>query len=71
METAEAEGQATKVASGDLEERTAAEDEAGGRAGKSDRRPGNMAVVVALPPPWLLGEDIDNFFPKYNALQML
>ena len=44
------------------------EDEAGGGASKSEQRPGNMAVV--LPPSWLFGQGMDNFFPKYNALQI-
>ena len=45
------------------------EDEAGARAGRSGRRPGNIAVV--LPPPWLFGEGMDNVFLKVNALKML
>ena len=42
-----------KDPSGNLEERTATEDEAEGRAGKPGWRSGNFAVV--LPPPWLFG----------------
>ena len=48
MGTAETEGQVTKgCKQSNLEGRTAAEDEVGGRAGKSERRPGNMAVFLA------------------------
>ena len=62
MRTAEAEGQVTKGCKrSNLEGRTAAEDEAGGREDKSERRPGNMAVV--LPPPWIFGQGMDNFSP--------
>ena len=25
-------------------------------------------MAVVLPPPWLFGQGMDNFFPKYNAL---
>ena len=39
---------------------------AGGQVGKSERRLGNMAAV--LPPPWLLGGDMDISPLKYNAL---
>ena len=60
---AEAEGKATKGCErSNLEGRTAAEDEAGGRTGKSERRPGNMVAV--LPPPWLFGQGVDNFSSK-------
>ena len=71
MGTAEAEGQVIKGCErSNLEGRTAAEDEASGRAGKSERRPGNMTAV--LPPPWLSGQVMDIFsLPKHNALQML
>ena len=70
MGTAEAEGQVSKGCErSNLEGQTAAEDEAGGRTGKSKRRPGYMAAV--LPPPWLFGQGMENFFPKYNALQMI
>ena len=58
MGTAEAEGKVTKGCErSNLEGRTAAEDEADGRAGKSERRPGNMTVL--LPPPWLFGQGVD------------
>ena len=60
-------GRRPKDVSENLEGLMASEDEAGGLTGKSERRPGNMAV--ALPPPWLLGQDMDMFPPKYNALQ--
>ena len=63
MGTAEAESQVTKGSErSNLEGRTAAEDEAGGQVGKSERRPGNMTVV--LPPPWLFGQGMVNFFPS-------
>ena len=58
MRTAEAEGQVTKECDrSNLEGLTAAEDEAGGRASKSERKPGNMAVV--LPTHWLFGQGMD------------
>ena len=45
------------------------EDEAGEWASKLEWRPGNMAVVLL--PPWLFGQGMDNFPPKYNALKMI
>ena len=67
MGTAEAEGQVTKGCKwSNLEGRTATEDEADGRAGKSERRLVNMAVV--LPPPWLLGQGIDIFPLSLSSL---
>ena len=70
MGISEAKGQVTKGCKrSNLEGRTAAEDKVSGRAGKSERRPGNMAAVLS--PPWLFGQGMDNFFPKYNALKML
>ena len=61
MGTAEARGQVTKGCKRlNLEERTALEDKAGGRAGKSERRPGNIAVVLP-PPTWLFGQGMDIF----------
>ena len=62
MVKAEAEGQATKG-----QGRTASEDEANGRASKSERRPGNMAAV--LPPPWLFGQGVDIFSPQSNTVK--
>ena len=62
MGTAEAGGQVTKGCDwSNLEGRTAAEDEAVGRVGKSERRPGNMAVD--LPLPWLFDQGVGNFSP--------
>ena len=70
MGAAEAEGQVTKGCErSNFEGRTATEDEADGRARKSQQKPGNMVVV--LPPPWLFGQGMDIFFLKYNELQML
>ena len=62
-------GRLPQEASENLEGRTTAEDEAGARAGRSEQRPGNIAVV--LPPPCLFGQGMDICFPKYNALKML
>ena len=62
-------GRRPKNASKNLEGQTTVDNKASGLAGKAERRPGNMAVV--LPPPWLLGQGMNNFSPKYNALQML
>ena len=58
-----------KEARENLDRRTVAEDEAGARAGRSGRRPGNIAVVLS--PPWLIGQGMDIFLTKYNALKML
>ena len=67
MGAAEAEERRPTEASEDLDRRTGAEDEAGGRAGRSGRRPGNMSVI--LPQPWLFaGQGMDNVFLKHNAL---
>ena len=44
-----------------------AEDKADGRTSKSERRLGNMAVV--LPRPWLFGQDMDIVFLKSNAVK--
>ena len=63
MGTAEAEGNVTKECErSNLEGRTTTEDKADGRVGKSERRRGNMAVV--LPPPWLFGQGVDIFSSK-------
>ena len=51
-----------REASWNLEGWTATEDEAGWRASKSERRLGN--IVVILPPPWLFGQGMDNVFSK-------
>ena len=67
MGTAEAEGQVSKGCErSNLEGQTAAEDEAGGRAGKSERRPGNIAVI--LPPPWLFGQGVGIFPLSLSSL---
>ena len=55
-----------KEANENVDRRMATEDKAGARAGKSGRRPGNIAVV--LPLSWLFCQDMDNCSPKYNAL---
>ena len=46
--------------------RTVAEDEAGGWAGKSEQKPGNMTVV--LPPPWLFGQGMGKFPLSLSSL---
>ena len=62
-------GRLLKEASENLGRQTAVEDQAGAQTDRSGRRLGN--TVVVLPPPWLFGQGMDNFFPKYNALKML
>ena len=69
MGIAQAEGQATKGCDRELRGADGGRRRGGWAGGKSERRPGNIAVV--LPLPWLFGQGIGNFPLKYNTLHML